>query len=172
MAQKKSVSCRFSEMDSITKEMASFGWDQVGVDFNKNRTKAKIKFERREMKTIATVRYLERQYLLVSKGFHISTLIWIALSGFLFMLYYLLTDFQFRVIFLFIAIPVTGITAFIFFVRLILWLNRRKYRKMIIKKANVLSGNIREIPFSQNIAPNEENSNLLRKNLKKISKKK
>ena len=42
---------------------------------------------------------------------------------------------------------------------------------MIIHEADIASGNIREAPLVQNLAPNEQNSNLIRKNINKINKK-
>ena len=171
MAAKKVVHCSFSDIDSTIKEMGSFGWDEVSTDFNKDKTKAKITFEKREMKLASKVKDLEHQYMQVQRTIYVGTIFWIVLAVVLILLYFLATSFQYRVIFLLTGIPAAGIALILFLNRTILLLNRRKYCRMIIHEADIASGNIREAPLVQNLAPSEQNSNLIRKNINKINKK-
>ena len=92
MAAKKVVHCSFSDVDRTIKEMASFGWDEVSTDMNKDRTKAKITFEKREMKLAGKVRDLEHQYMQVQKTVYIGTIFWIVLAVVLILLYFLTTS--------------------------------------------------------------------------------
>ena len=169
MAAKKVVHCSFSDVDRTIKEMASFGWDEVSTDMNKDRTKAKITFEKREMKLAGKVRDLEHQYMQVQKTVYIGTIFWIVLAVVLILLYFL-TTWNLRVIFLLTGRPSAGIALILFLNRTILLLNRRKYCRLIIHEADISSGNVRETPLIQNIAPEEEHTNLIRKHIKQINK--
>ena len=150
MAAKKVVNCSFSEIDATIKEMASFGWDHVTTDFNKD---------------------LEHQYIQVQKTTYIGTIVWALLGGLLILFYFLLTSFQFRVVFLMLGIPFLGVAVILFLNRTILMINKRKYCRLIIREADINSGNVREAPLLQNIANSEEHSGLIRKNIKQINKK-
>ena len=171
MAAKKVVNCSFSEIDATIKEMASFGWDHVTTDFNKDKTKARVIFERREMKYSGKVKDLEHQYMQVQKTTYIGTIVWALLGGLLILFYFLLTSFRFRVVFLMFGIPFLGVAVILFLNRTILMINKRKYCRLIIREADINSGNVREAPLLQNIANNEEHSGLIRKNIKQINKK-
>ena len=171
MAAKKVVHCSFSEIDSTIKEMSSFGWESIGTDFNKDKTKAKITFEKREMKLAGKVSDLEHQYMQVQRTIYLGTIVWIVLAVVLILLYFLMTSFNLRVIFLLTGIPAAGIALILFLNRTILLLNRRKYCKLIIHEADITSGNVRELPLIQNISPEEKTTNLIRKNIKQINKK-
>lgn len=171
MGAKKVVHCSFSDVESTIKEMGSFGWDQVSTDLNKDRTKARITFEKREMRLAGKVRDLEHQYMQVQRTIYFGTIFWFVLALALILCYFVITGWNLRVVFLLTGIPAAGVALILFLNRTILLINRRKYCRMIIREADISSGNVREAPLVQNIAPEEENSNLIRKNIKQINKK-
>ena len=100
-----------------------------------------------------------------------SAIIWVAIAAILISAYFIATSFQFRVVFLFVGIPCVGFASIIVIFKLLLFLNKNRYIKHILKEAKSACGEPPASPVVENVTPKSEDTNLIRENVEEITEK-
>ncbi|MBP5693938.1 MAG: hypothetical protein J6X03_00570, partial [Bacilli bacterium] len=150
MAKGKVVYCNFSEVEKRKEEMACFGYEVAKSENNKKRTKVKLTFERRQVKNLSKVKRMESEFYAVKSMTYKSAIIWVAIAAILISAYFIATSFQFRVVFLFVGIPCVGFASIIVIFKLLLFLNKNRYIKHILKEAKSACGEPPASPVVEN----------------------
>lgn len=166
--ERKYIRCSAKKVESKIEFYSTFGWTVSGEQEQLPGGKVGFTIERDKnaLESYDTIRHGEKAYAQIARPYPLLAIIFFGIASILLAMFFVLQkSFDFYIVFLYMSLPLYGLSIYLLIIFLVIFLKRRSLLKKIVNNVGVEAGTIRELPLKNNVEKENEDTWTIANNL-------